>query len=41
MSTGAVEVRAAKATIAAVLSVGLSIALQLLSVPVCIRYWGE
>src|SRR5262245_5243340 len=41
MSTGAVEVRAAKATFAAVLSMGLSVALQLLSVPVCIRNWGE
>src|SRR5687767_10330113 len=41
MSTGAVEVRAAKATLAAVLSMGLSVALQLISVPVCIRYWGE
>jgi O-antigen/teichoic acid export membrane protein len=41
MSAGSVESRAAKATFAAALSMGLSVALQLLSVPICLRYWGE
>jgi O-antigen/teichoic acid export membrane protein len=36
-----VETRAAKATVAAGLSMGLSVALQLVSVPVCLRYWGD
>jgi O-antigen/teichoic acid export membrane protein len=36
-----VETRAAKATLAAGLSMGLSIGLQLVSVPICLRYWGE
>jgi O-antigen/teichoic acid export membrane protein len=41
MSAPVMEARAAKATLAAGLSMGLSIALQLLSVPVCLRFWGE
>ena len=36
-----VETRAAKATLAAGLSMGLSVVLQLVSVPVCLHYWGE
>lgn len=41
MSAAVLETRAAKATLAAGLSMGLSVALQLVSVPVCLRYWGE
>jgi O-antigen/teichoic acid export membrane protein len=41
VSGAVLETRAAKATLAAGLSMGLSVALQLVSVPVCLRYWGE
>ena len=41
MSSGAVETRAAKVAFASGLSTFLSVALQLLSVPVCLRYWGN
>jgi len=41
VSPGAVETRAAKVAFASGLSMFLSVALQLLSVPVCLRYWGN
>jgi O-antigen/teichoic acid export membrane protein len=41
VSAGAVETRAAKVAFASGLSTFLSLALQLLSVPVCLRYWGN
>ena len=41
VSPGAVESRAAKVAFASGLSMFLSVALQLLSVPVCLRYWGN
>jgi O-antigen/teichoic acid export membrane protein len=41
VSAAVVETRAAKATLAAGLSMGLSVALQLVSVPLCLRFWGE
>jgi hypothetical protein len=41
VSSGAVETRAAKVAFASGLSTFLSVALQLLSVPVCLRYWGN
>jgi O-antigen/teichoic acid export membrane protein len=41
LSAPLVETRAAKVAVASSLSMGLSIALQLVSVPVCLRYWGQ
>jgi O-antigen/teichoic acid export membrane protein len=41
VSETVVETRAAKAALAAALSMGLAIALQLISVPICLRFWGE
>lgn len=41
MSSAPVETRAAKVAFASGLSVVLSIALQLLSVPICLRFWGN
>jgi O-antigen/teichoic acid export membrane protein len=41
MSATVVETRAAKAALASALSMGLSVVLQLVSVPVCLNYWGQ
>jgi O-antigen/teichoic acid export membrane protein len=41
VSSGTVEARAAKVAFASGLSTFLSVALQLLSVPICLRYWGN
>jgi O-antigen/teichoic acid export membrane protein len=41
VSPALVETRAAKAAGTAALSMGLSIGLQLVSVPVCLRFWGN
>lgn len=41
MNAQAVETRTAKVALASGLSMGLSIALQLVSVPVCLRFWGQ
>ncbi len=41
MSAQVVETRAAKVAVASGLSMGLSMVLQLVSVPVCLRFWGK
>ena len=41
MNHGSLEYRAAKVSLVTGISTGLSVAFQLISVPICLRYWGQ